>query len=443
MARPSLISIVFLVAGPAWAAAPDGGTRLEYTRAPGAERCPDREAVRAGVAARLGYDPFSERGARVLRCQIAPEGTGYRSQIEVEDAQGKTTGARTLTSHQSDCGDLAPALLLVLSLAARPPPPAPTPLVATPGGTRKNAATPGRSGARGATTAGSSAAPSTTSSAVASSATAATSASPSSPTSPSPPPEAGAARPPETNAAAARKPTSASPRGPVNNPTSQPAEPPRRAPSPPPEVNPTPAPTASRSAEASPPPPSAVAESPVEARDAPRARRRDAHPPSPFRGEAGLGAIATAGAAPHPSWGGTATAGLARGDLSTSLEARVDAPFSVGASPNRVSLWTASLALVPCWHRGAFAGCGIVGGGVVRGSGLSSDGGTHANLGPWLGAGLRPAWRIPLGDSFGLVLHGDLLAVPIRTVVLIGDSVAWRMPWLSGALGLLLVWDFR
>src|SRR3569623_1432623 len=95
------------------------GTRLEYTRAPGAEACPEPAALRASMVSRLGYDPFSDAGARVLHCQIAPNGNGLRARIDVEDAQGRVAGLRVLTSKRGDCVELAPALLLVMSLAAR------------------------------------------------------------------------------------------------------------------------------------------------------------------------------------------------------------------------------------------------------------------------------------------------------------------------------------
>src|SRR3954471_15454210 len=102
-----VLSLLLLDGGRVRAGA-DPGTVLEYVRTAGAEQCPDGAAVRAAVAERLGYDPFSERGDRVLRCEITRAGGGLRSQIEVIDAGGKSSGARTLTSHRSDCSDLVP-----------------------------------------------------------------------------------------------------------------------------------------------------------------------------------------------------------------------------------------------------------------------------------------------------------------------------------------------
>src|SRR6185369_17195639 len=150
----TMIVLSLLLGGGRARSGADPGTVLEYIRTAGAEQCPDRAAVRAAVAERLGYDPFSERGGRVLRCEITRDRAGLRSQIEMFDAGGKSTGARTLTSHRGDCSDLVPALLLVLSLAA-PPPGAPgaapadtPPLAAAPPAPPSGQALPARSPAK-------------------------------------------------------------------------------------------------------------------------------------------------------------------------------------------------------------------------------------------------------------------------------------------------------
>src|SRR3569623_63811 len=80
------------------------GTRLEYTRAPGAAACPEPAALRASMVSRLGYDPFSDGGARVRHCEMAPDGNGRRARIDVEDAQGWVAGQRVLTSKRVGSG---------------------------------------------------------------------------------------------------------------------------------------------------------------------------------------------------------------------------------------------------------------------------------------------------------------------------------------------------
>jgi hypothetical protein len=120
------------------APAADGRARLEVLRGAGAEGCPDARAVREAVAARVGHDPFSDGGDRVLRCRIDAGTHGLRAEITARAGDGAVVGARSLSSADRSCRDLVPALLLVLSLAARATdtaadlaasPPAPPPAV--------------------------------------------------------------------------------------------------------------------------------------------------------------------------------------------------------------------------------------------------------------------------------------------------------------------------
>jgi hypothetical protein len=117
----------------------DAGARLEYVRGVGAEACPDEHDVRDAITARLGADPFSDQGGRTLSCRIEADRQGLRAEIAERRAGGVVAGVRSLATRDSSCRDLAPALLLVLSLAARapesapelepPPPRAPSPPV--------------------------------------------------------------------------------------------------------------------------------------------------------------------------------------------------------------------------------------------------------------------------------------------------------------------------
>src|SRR6185503_20826227 len=103
----ALVAIHAGSGGAAAASAPAGSIRFEYVRGAGAERCPDREALLTGIKARLGYDPFDERGVERVRCEIAGTAGGLRSRVETWDKAGRSTGARSLTSPRSDCSDLA------------------------------------------------------------------------------------------------------------------------------------------------------------------------------------------------------------------------------------------------------------------------------------------------------------------------------------------------
>src|SRR3569623_830091 len=104
MSRLKTIAIVAWLAPASVMAA---GTRRDYARAPGAEACPAAAVVRASVATRLGFDPFSDAGSRVLHCQIAPDGGGLRAQIDVEDEQGRAAGQRVLSlAARQSAGDV-------------------------------------------------------------------------------------------------------------------------------------------------------------------------------------------------------------------------------------------------------------------------------------------------------------------------------------------------
>jgi hypothetical protein len=116
--------------------------RLEYARGPGAEACPDEASVRRAIAGRLGYDPFSDGGSRVLDCRIDAVADGLRAEISARGTDGAVNGLRALSSRDASCRELAPALLLVLTVAARapetpppldarPPPSPPTPSLPT------------------------------------------------------------------------------------------------------------------------------------------------------------------------------------------------------------------------------------------------------------------------------------------------------------------------
>lgn len=116
------------------AAQPADGMRLVYLRAPGAEGCPDEEALRDTIAAQLGgADPFSPAGARRMDIAIAPDGAAHRAQITLTDAAGAVVGSRELRA--PTCAALIDDVATTVSTALRPSspqPPAPLPPAAIP-----------------------------------------------------------------------------------------------------------------------------------------------------------------------------------------------------------------------------------------------------------------------------------------------------------------------
>ena len=98
----------------------EGSARLVYQRDPGAESCPDEEALRAEVARRVGFNPFKEDASRVIICRISPIGHGLRVRIEVENGAESPRSSRELVSKRADCQELSEALQVALSIAIHP-----------------------------------------------------------------------------------------------------------------------------------------------------------------------------------------------------------------------------------------------------------------------------------------------------------------------------------
>lgn len=92
---------------------------LAYTRAPGAEACPDEQELRDAVSGRLGYVPFQAEAERRIDVRFGKSGTKLIATLRVArpDAPPKT---RTLESEAGDCIELAQAVALALSVAIDP-----------------------------------------------------------------------------------------------------------------------------------------------------------------------------------------------------------------------------------------------------------------------------------------------------------------------------------
>ena len=111
---------ILLGAGvPAYAEVPRQ-VQLDYERQDGAAACPDATTIRAGVAARLGYEPFAEQAEDHLRATIRQSGHTLEALIEMRDSQGHLKAERRLFSRQRDCSELASSVELAISIAIDP-----------------------------------------------------------------------------------------------------------------------------------------------------------------------------------------------------------------------------------------------------------------------------------------------------------------------------------
>jgi hypothetical protein len=102
----------------AWLLAPYAGAahtpfRLEYKAPP---ECPGEQAIRKGVAGRIGLDPFVETESNTISVEVTRrKGTGYHAKITIVES-GKTR-AREIQSVDSRCTEIAADLVFVLRMA--------------------------------------------------------------------------------------------------------------------------------------------------------------------------------------------------------------------------------------------------------------------------------------------------------------------------------------
>jgi hypothetical protein len=141
MRRSSAVGLVALpLFGAATAMAGDPPERvalaISYELPEGLTGCPGADEFSALVAARLGYDPFAAEASWRVAVRIEPDASGLRGSFRLErPEQGQTE--RTLRAGAGECGELATALALGLSVtvdrarreepSAPPPPAAPRP----------------------------------------------------------------------------------------------------------------------------------------------------------------------------------------------------------------------------------------------------------------------------------------------------------------------------
>ena len=94
--------------------------RLVYLRNPGAESCPDDQAIRSAVSVRLGYDPFLAFAPATLFAEISKVGREYRARIKLVDDNNVVRGTRELAYEGENCADIIDTMALSMSIAIDP-----------------------------------------------------------------------------------------------------------------------------------------------------------------------------------------------------------------------------------------------------------------------------------------------------------------------------------
>jgi hypothetical protein len=108
--------VAALVARSAWAAPT---TRLVYSRDADAESCPDEDALRRAVAARVGYDAFFPWAKRTIVARISRSDGAFVASVDLVDERGIRHGGHQLRT-ESECSDLLDAVALAVAIAIDP-----------------------------------------------------------------------------------------------------------------------------------------------------------------------------------------------------------------------------------------------------------------------------------------------------------------------------------
>jgi len=184
-------------------------------------------------------------------------------------------------------------------------------------------------------------------------------------------------------------------------------------------------------------PPPAAAEASESAPKTAETREREIA----FRAEAGVGGSIASGAAPSTAFGLLGFFEVRRDIFSLGVDLRADLPASravAGGGRVQSSLVLASLA--PCLHLSIPRDaplflCALASAGQLSGS---ADGLAHPSSASAFFAafGGRLGVDVPLGDTFFLRAHGDLLVAATRHVLTVDDAPAFTVPPVAAVLGL-------
>jgi hypothetical protein len=94
-------------------------SRLVYSRSVDAESCPDEQALRRAVAARVGYDPFFAWATRTIVASITRRDRAFVATVDLIDESGVSHGARELRG-EGECVELFDAVALAIAIAIDP-----------------------------------------------------------------------------------------------------------------------------------------------------------------------------------------------------------------------------------------------------------------------------------------------------------------------------------
>jgi hypothetical protein len=376
LGRP-VTMLVWLLGG-STALAAEMPARLVYERDAAAPGCPDEGVLRAEVAKRIGFDPFTDDAPRTIVCRVARLGHGLRARIEVGADGDRPRATRELFSKQDDCHELAEAVVVALSIAINP-------LVSP---TRADGVPPV----------------------------------------PTASPRSAPVEPAATRAAVADVPVRSAATG---LPTQAPQVAAGATPPPLPTAEPsrTPVPSLDRRVDVL-----SASAPPVVVTD--HASRRAIHL------RLGAASAVAVGLDPGIGYGGEVDVGLVGRRYAGEIGLRALLPSSLNVGQGAIRVWQWEILVAPCMHSRHLSACLLGSAGMIRGSGQGFllDGQAQGPR-IAAGARTAVEYPLA-GTRWRLRAALDLTAALTRTHFTVGGVEAWVSPRVAAALGLGLAGDF-
>lgn len=116
---------------------------------------------------------------------------------------------------------------------------------------------------------------------------------------------------------------------------------------------------------------------------------------------------------------------IRRGRLGLALELAFTPPADRTVAMGELGVSSGRLTLAPCLHGGAFAACGLLSAGWIRGDGEAMGGGIKTL--PTSATGGRLEWR-PVTARVGLRVFAEARYFTNRVEFLFDDDPLWRSP---------------
>ncbi len=115
-------TLALLAAGapPLTASSQQTQVELSYTREVGTEACPDEQALRAAVIARLGRDPFRGGAQASVSVRMTAVGQHIKALIQTENLGEQSAGEREVSADARECGELVSSAALAIAIAIDP-----------------------------------------------------------------------------------------------------------------------------------------------------------------------------------------------------------------------------------------------------------------------------------------------------------------------------------